>query len=75
MQDLDLLDKSGVRQHFRFVANRYDVAKAPWEDIVDTLSEMLRVIQNSINAWTRSWRHLTVKNMPHIFECRQNGER
>ena len=41
MQDLDLLDKSGVRQHFRFVANRYDVAKAPWEDIVDTLSEML----------------------------------
>ena len=33
MQDLDLLDKSGVRQHFRFVANRYDVAKAPWEDI------------------------------------------
>ena len=41
IQDLDLLDKSGVRQHFRFVANRYDVAKAPWEDIIDTLSEML----------------------------------
>ena len=41
MQDLDLLDKSGVRQHFRLVDNRYNVAKAPWEDIVDTLSEML----------------------------------
>ena len=60
MRNLDLPDGLRMGRCSRLFANRHNVAKAPWEDTVDTLSEMLPSyvkLQNCMDTFVEAFNH------------------